>query len=178
MATVLRGDARRAARLATEQPASLVVSIGPPGDAAAPVAQIGVSVRDAALARRLADGMVLALRAAVAEPPRETAVVRVRSRKALERLGTQVCGAIAVVPVTTRNLRRVGEIVDALRTAGAAGVQLVWDGREPPREAAEREVFAILERARATPAQAPVMLARGDEPVEALRILVDRRRRM
>jgi hypothetical protein len=141
------------------------------------VAQIGVSVRDEALARRLAGAMTRAVQAAAAAPPREIAVVRVRSRRGLDRLGTAVAGAIAVVTLTPRNLRRVGEIVERLRAAGVAGVQLVWDGREPPREAAEARVFAILEQARATPDQAPVVLARGREPAFALRILVDRRRR-
>ncbi len=77
--------------------------------------------------------------------------------------------------MTARNLRRVGEIVEGLRTGGALGVQLVWDGSEPPREVAEARVFAVLEQARATPGRAPVVLARGDEPVESLRILVSRR---
>ena len=133
-----------------------------------------MSVQDEALARRLLDAMTAAIEAE-ARPPRPFPVVRVRSRKALERVGATVAGAIAVVPLTARNLRWAGEIVEALRAAGALGVQLVWDGREPPREAAEARVFAILEQARATPGRAPVVLARGDEPVEALRILVDRR---
>jgi hypothetical protein len=190
MTTVLRGQTDRAARLAAEQPASLVVSVGPsvtmgetpkppaqpaaPGASRDPVAQIGVSVRDEALARRLVDAMATALEAQ-ARPPRVIDVVRVRSRKGLERLGASVAGTIAVVPLTARNLRRAGEIVEALRALGALGVQLVWDGREPPKEVAEARVFAILEQARATPARAPVVLSRGEEPVEALRILVDRR---
>ncbi len=181
MATLFQGDARRAARLAAEHPAALVVSVGPGGGAAPdasppPVARIDVSVQDGALARRLTAAMTRALRAAVASPPREIAVVRVRSRKALARLGAEVAGAIAVVPVTARNLRRAGEIVEALLAAGAAGVQLAWDGREPSREAAEAKVFAILEQARSKPGRAPVVLARSEEPVEALRILVDHRR--
>jgi hypothetical protein len=177
MAIVVQGDPERAARRAAAHPADLVVSIGPSGPAEGPMAQIGVSVRDEALAQRLAGAMTRAVQAAVATPPREIAVVRVRSRRGLDRLGTVVAGALAVVTVTPRNLQRVGEIVERLRTGGVAGVQLVWDGLDPPREAAEAPVFAILERARATPDQAPVVLARGREPVEARRILVDRRRR-
>jgi hypothetical protein len=178
MATVLlQGDGDGAARLATEHPAALVISIGAAeGSSEPPMARVGVSVRDEALGRRLTDAMTRALRAAVAAPPREIAVVRVRSRKGLERLGARVAGAIAVVPVTARNLRRAGEIVEGLRTAGAAGVQLVWDGSEPPRQAAEAKVFAILEKARATPGRPPVVLSRSEEPAEALRILVDVRR--
>jgi hypothetical protein len=140
------------------------------------VARIGVSVRDRALARRLVAAMTGALRAALAAPVHELAVVRVRSRKSLDRLGVRVDGAIAIVPLTARNLRRAGALVEGLRTAGAAGVQLVWDGCTPAREAAEATVFAILEQARATPTRAPVVLARGEEPVEALRILVAQRR--
>jgi uncharacterized protein with beta-barrel porin domain len=176
MASVVRADARRAARLAARSPTELVVSVAASGGAGDPVARIGVSVRDKALATRLAGAMTRAVRAVVSAPLREVAVVRVRSRKALERLGGGVDGAIAVVPLTARNLRRAGEVVEALRAAGAAGVQLAWDGREPSREAAEAKVFAILERARATPGQAPVVLAHGEEPVEALRILIAHRR--
>jgi len=176
MATVVRADARRAARAATASPAALVVSIAAAGGAGDPVARIGISVRDKALATRLAGAMTRAVRAVVSTELREMAVVRVRSRKSLERLGTRVGGVIAVVPLTARNLRRAGDLVEALRAAGAAGIQLVWDGREPSREAAEARVFAILERARATPGQAPVVLARGEEPAEALRILIAHRR--
>jgi hypothetical protein len=186
MTTVLRGQPHRAARLAAKHPATLVVSVGPlPATEAAkgaqaapapsdPVAQVGVSVRDEALARRLVDAIAAALEAE-ARAPRAVEAVRVRSRKALERVGARVAGAIAVVPLTARNLRRAGEIVEALRALGALGVQLAWDGREPPPEVAEARVFAILEQARATPARAPVVLSRGEEPAEALRILVDRR---
>jgi hypothetical protein len=119
--------------------------------------------------------MTRALRKAVALTPRELAVVRVRSRAALERVRPRVAGAIAVVPVTGRNLRRVAEIVEALRAADVAGVQVVWDGCDPPREVAEARVFAILEQARAAPGRPPVVLARGEEPVEALRILIELR---
>jgi hypothetical protein len=176
MTAVIRGDTRRAARLAAAQPSALVVSIGPAEGTDEPVACIGVSVCDEALARRLTDAMTRALQAAVAPPPAKVAVVRVRSRKALDRLGSRVGGAIAVVPVTARSTRRAGEIVDTLRAMGAAGIQLVWQEEGPPHGAAEARVFAILERARATPGRAPVVLARGEEPVDALRILVDRRR--
>jgi hypothetical protein len=140
------------------------------------MARVGVSVQDEALARRLTGAMTRALRAAVATPPGEVAVVRARSRKGLDRLGSRVAGAIVVVPVSARSARRAGELVDALRARGAAGIQLAWQEAGPPRGAAEARLFAILERARATPGRAPVVLARGEEPVDALRILVDHRR--
>jgi hypothetical protein len=175
MASVIRADPRRAARLAARRPTGLVVSIGAASSAGGPVARVGVWVRDRVLAARLARAMTRTLRRAVALPSRELAVVRVPSRRALERIGGSVEGAIAVVPLTRRNLRHAGAIVEALRAAGAAGVQLAWDGHDPAREVAEARVFEILEHARATPAQPPVVLARGEEPVEALRILIAHR---
>jgi hypothetical protein len=182
MTIVLQGQLDRASRLAAAHPAALVISVGidlprvgAPVPTAIPVAEIGVSVRDEALARRLVEAMTAAVVAAETRPPAAIDVVRLRSRRGLELLRDRLQGAMVVVPVTARNLRRVGEIVEAVRAAGARGVQLVWDGCDPPREAAEARVFAILEEARATPKRAPVVLSRGEEPVEALRILVDRR---
>ena len=176
MTTVIAGDIRRAARLALADRAALVVSIGGEEHPGAEVARIDVSVASDALARRLTSAMTRALRAAVARPPRPIAVVRVRSRAALDRLGARVAGAIAVVPVTAGSVRRAAELVDALRARGAAGIQLAWDEDGPPRGAAEVRMFALLEQVRATPGRAPVVLARGHEPVDALRILVDLRR--
>jgi hypothetical protein len=153
-----------------------VVSIGMSRGSGGQVAHVGVSVRDRALAGRLAQAMTRTLRAVVALPLPAHSVVRVPSRRALERLGATVQGVFAIVPLTAKNLRRAGAIVDGLRSAGVAGVQVVWDGRDPGREIAEATVFDILERARATPSLPPVVLARGEEPVEALRILVAHRR--
>lgn len=177
MAIVIGGRGGRARR-AVGRAGELVISIGPAADAEAEaeVAGVGVSIRDDGLARRLTLAMARALRAEVAAPPRPIAVVRVRSRRALDGLGARVAGAIAVVPVTARNARHAGELVDALRGLGVAGVQLAWMDEGPPRGAAEARLFAVLEQVRATPGRAPVVLARGEEPVEALRILVDRRR--
>jgi len=176
MAIVVRRDARRAARAAAQHPGGIVLSVGEADTSGDAVARIGLSVKDAALARQLAVAMARALRRAAAKAPAELPVVRVRSRKALAGLGLGVAGAIAIVPVTPRNLRRVGEIVEALRAAGVAGVQLVWDGGQPSRHLAEARVFAVLERARETPGLPPVVLASSDDPVEALRILVAARR--
>jgi hypothetical protein len=171
MARVIRGDLRRAARLAAAHPTALVVSVGEARAVREPVAHIGVSVKDPALARRLEGAIARAVRGRIATEAPALEAVRIRSRKMLERLRDRVAGAIAVVPVTDRNLRWLQELVDALRDAGVAGVQLVWDGREPSREVAEGRVFAVLEHARATPGRPPVVLARGEEPVEALRML-------
>jgi len=75
-----------------------------------------------------------------------------------------------MVGVTARNSRHLVAIVDGLRAAGVAGIQLVWDG-----ESGERHVFAALERARSNPAAAPVVLATGLEPVPALHTLIAHR---
>jgi hypothetical protein len=175
MPTVIRGDRRRATRLAAKSTSALVVGVGTAASRDEPFACVRVSVRNQALGRRVAGAVTRALRAEIAKPPAEVAVVRVASRKALERLGSEVSGAIAVVPVTPRSARRAGELVEALRARGALGIQLAWRDEGPPRGAAESWVFAILEHARATPARAPVVLARTEELVDALRILVDRR---
>jgi len=156
MATVITFDVRRAARRAEAEPSSLIVWIGAATAlprASGSFAAIRVSVRRRALAAKLTKAMADATRA-IADPA----------------LGTE--GAIAVVKVTARNLRRLGERVEALRASGVLGVQLVWDGRDPAPAIAEAKVFAVLERARSTPLQVPVVLARDEEPVPALRILV------
>jgi hypothetical protein len=173
MAKIVRSDARRSA---SAPPAELVVAVDIGAKRhRAPVAQIWVRVRDRLAARRIARGMTRGLGAAAAVPAGHHAVIRVPSRRTLERLGPDVGAAIAVVPVRAKNLRRLAEIVERLREGGAAGVQLAWDGRDPPRSVAEARVFAILERARATPALPPVVLAAGEAPVEALRILIAHR---
>lgn len=172
MAIILRGEGRRAARLAASNPTALVVSVGDATSAKAPVVRVGVSVRDKALARRIAGAMTRALRIAVASRLRvEALVVRVPSRKAFDRVKERLPGAIAVVPVTARNRRRLVSLVESLRAAGVAGIQLAWDGRDPSRETVEASVFAALEHARATPGRAPVVLAPSERLVESLRIL-------
>jgi len=138
---------------------------------------VNVSIADRALADTMADAITEALRATTAafELP-DPRVVRLRTRKRLASLGAdRLRGAIVVVRVTETNGRRLPELVEAVRAAGALGVQLVWDGVTPARDRVERHVFAVLERARSTPAGPPVVLAREVEPALALRILAEQR---
>lgn len=167
MARVLTGDDERARR-----GGELLVWVGSADAAAQPDgAEVRVAARSPARARRLTSAVAGALRELATQEAPALPVVRVPSRKALARLGEAVAGALAVVPVSARNLRFAGEIVEALRAAGAAGVQVVWDGEDPPRERAEAPIFALLERARSTPGKAKVVLSRDEEPAESLRIL-------
>ena len=164
---------------APEAPAtSLVVRVAPhAARATAREAQIRVAVADPALAQALTTAIAEAIRAAgaVPPPPQPVRTIRLRSRKRLVREAGQIPGAIALVPVTARNARHLVELVDRLRAAGAIGVQLVWDGADPPRPRVEHHVFAALERARATPGEPPVVLAASDQPVPALYLLIARR---
>jgi hypothetical protein len=175
MADVVQADLRAARRLAKRSPTGLVVLVG--GTARSPsLATIRLSVGDKRLARSVSRAVTRILRAAVAAPVPPFPIVRVPSRRAVERRAERLEGAVAIVPVTPRNLQRLAEIVTSVRGAGVLGVQLAWDGRDPSRDRAEAKLFAILEDARATPAGPPVVLARGEEPVEALRILIAHRR--
>lgn len=135
---------------------------------------LGVKIERAArdrLAAAVAHNDALAARTA------DVPVVSLRTRRRLLALGpARIEGAIAVMRVTSEGARRLPALVDDVRAAGAVGVQIVWDGATPPREQVEPYVFAILERARATPKGPPVVLARTEEPARALRILVSRRR--
>jgi hypothetical protein len=141
---------------------------------------IEVSVADQALARALRRAIDEAVRRAVAslsldgagEEKTRPPVVRLRTEKRLAALRAEVRGAIVVVGVTRANARRLPRLIDAIRAGGAAGVQLVWDGRDPERPFVEGGVFEVLERARRTPDGPPVVLAACATPVEALRILV------
>jgi hypothetical protein len=168
---VIRGNDREAARLAAKRATALVVSIGERPSAKDPVVRIRVSVRDAALARRMTRAIIRSLRAAAPDRLPNVPILRVSSRKAFDRLRDPVVGAIAVVPVTAHNRRSLAPLVESLRASGVAGVQLAWDGRDPSRGAVEASVFAVLERARASPGRAPVILAPGEKVVESLRIL-------
>jgi hypothetical protein len=154
---------------------ALVVRVAPyTGPSAAREATIGVAIADPELADALSAAMVHALEQAVSEvaASAELRTVYVRSRKAVARDADRLRGAIALVPVTPRNARHLVALVDGARAAGALGVQLVWDGADPPRAAVEHHVFAALERARATPGEPPVVLASSDQPVAALDFLV------
>ena len=129
------------------------------------VGGIGIHVADPALAE--------ALRAIDLAPP-ACPLVTLRSRKRLAEIAATLAGAIAIVPITLRNARHLVELTDGIRAAGAAGIQLGWDGADRPL--LERHVFAVLEHGRATPGAAPIVLAPTREPAAALRILVAHRR--
>lgn len=136
-------------------------------------AAIQVGIADPALATAVADAVAGAL-AALEVPPLANPLVHLRSRKRLAALALDgsLAGAIAIVGVTPRNARHLVALIDGLRAAGVAGIQLVWDARD-----GERHVFAALERARANPAAAPVVLATTPDPVPALRLLIEHRLR-
>jgi hypothetical protein len=161
---------------------SLVVRVarwdGRDGQATAREAGVGVAIADPALAQAITAAVAEAIRTAgraSEAPDRAARTVRLRSRKRVARIAGQLAGAIAIVPVTAHNARHLVELVDRLRAAGAIGVQLVWDGALPPRAAVEHHVFAALERARATPGDAPVVLATSDQPAAALHLLIAQR---
>ena len=161
---------------------ALVVRVAPytagSDRAAAREASIGVAIADPALAQAVTAAIAAAVQAAVPErppPDRTPPTVRLRARKTVAVRADQLAGAIAIVPVTARNARHLVELIERVRAAGALGVQLVWDGAVPPRAAVEHHVFGVLERARATPSQAPVVLAASDQPAPALQLLMAHR---
>ena len=137
------------------------------------VGGIGIHVADPALAEAITTQIAAALRAIDLAPP-ACPLVTLRSRKRLAEIAATLAGAIAIVPITLRNARHLVELTDGIRAAGAAGIQLVWDGADRPL--LERHVFAVLEHGRATPGAAPIVLAPTREPAAALRILVAHRR--
>jgi hypothetical protein len=156
--------------------APLVVRVArAPHPAADLEAAIRVAVADEPLARALVERIAVAVRAAAALSPEPLPVVQLRSRKALAALAPQLAGALAIVPITPRNARHLPELVDGIRAAGAAAVQLVWDGATPARARVERHLFAALERARATPAGPPVIVAQTAQPAAALPLLIAQR---
>lgn len=130
--------------------------------------------RAAAMATAIA-GPIAEVVAGTLEVAAERPVVRLRARKAVARDPGRLAGAIAIVPVTARNARHLVALVDSIRSAGAAGIQLVWDGAAPPRDRIECHVFAALERARQLPGTAPVVLAASERPASALRLLITHR---
>jgi hypothetical protein len=144
---------------------------------------IAVRVADPALARALEVAIAGAIAGAADELGEAIAdaerapVVRLRARKAVARDRDRLAGAIAVVPVTVRNARHLVALIEAIRAAGAIGVQLAWDGTSPPHVDVERHVFAALERARATRGEPPVVLAASEAPVPALHIVIAHRLR-
>lgn len=142
-------------------------------------ATVHVSIRDPRLAQRVATGIeraVAQVRArceAELPPPR---VVRFRTKRRLDGLeGAALLDAFVVIEVTPNNLRKLASFVDRARAAGALGIQLAWDGRTPPRDRAERYVFAVLERCRATPDGAPCILTTECDLSPGLRITASHR---
>lgn len=140
---------------------------------AAPLeAQLTVAIADDALEEAVASKIQAALRFT---PPPRAKVVRLRTRSRLASKVDRLAGAFVVVRVTAANARHLVAMVDAIRQANAAGVQLVWDGESPGRARAQRHVFAVLEHVRATPNAAPVVLAPTDELALSLRLIADAR---
>lgn len=175
---LITANRARATRWAARNPTALVVTLSDPDpQSAAPGAEIEFSLRDPQQAQSLKRALHGALKEAVPAPLEHPPVLRVPSKEAIERLGAALVGTIAVVRVTQRNRRHLLGRVEALREAGVAGIQLVWDGQTPPRESVEPWVFAVLEKARATPQGAPVVLAPSEAVVAALLILIDAQRR-
>lgn len=155
---------------------ALAVRVARTGAADPREATIGIAIADPALASAMTTAIAGALEALAIELTAVAApIVRVRSRTRLARVVDRLAGAIAIVRVTPRNAKHLVTLLDGIRGAGALGVQLVWDGSHD-----EDHVFAALERARSTPAAAPVVLAAIDDharPVAALRVLVAHRAR-
>jgi hypothetical protein len=136
-------------------------------------AVVEIRVADRRLAEAISRRVVASLEGAMASLPVATAerVVRFRTNRRLAELeASGLDGALAIVRVTVANARRLGEYAERACAAGAVGVQLVWDGESPPRDRVERWVFDALERARAAPKRAPVVLARTSIPLEILRM--------
>ncbi len=165
MARVIGGGAE-----AGPGPLVVEVTADAPEAAASPRAIVRIRVADADLAARLEGALAERLQASLSAPAiAKTRTVRIRSRAGLIRRASAVPGAVVLVPVTRRNAAALPGLVAAIGAAGAAGIQLIWDGRRPPREVAEAPVFEVLEERRGRPEGAPVLLASVREPVEALR---------
>lgn len=154
-----------------DAPGDFVVRVGPVG-ARPREASIGICIADRTLAESITAAVATAI-GALELPAVEVPIVALRSRKRLAEVTAELAGAIAMIGVTEHNARHLVALIDAARTAGALGVQLVWDGEH----GSERHVFAALEHARANPAAVPVVLATSDQPAAALQILISHRSR-
>ncbi len=135
-------------------------------------ASVEVQVQGQELARALASAITVAVETTAIPSALEVPlrIVRLRTRRRFDALGPDaIAGAVAVVRVTEGNARRLPALVEAIRAAGALGVQLLWDGESPPRAKVEQPVFAVLEQARATRSGPPVFLARTGELAPVLR---------
>jgi hypothetical protein len=121
-------------------------------------AEVEICVRDPALAAAIGEAVKAAI---AAEDPPERLVVVVREEGDV----AAVPGKLAVIGADQAAL------VDAVEAAGAAGIQLVWNGR--PRRL-ERVVFAVLEAWRGQKRRCPLMLAADGVPSLALRRAIAR----
>lgn len=135
-------------------------------------ATVRIAVADPALAEAIAAAITDAV---IPTANIELRCIRLRSRRRATALAARLAGAIAIVPITARNARHLVALVDQLRASQVAGIQLVWDGTSPPRAQIEPHVFAALERARAAPTAAPVVLCDGEALAPVLRYLVAQR---
>jgi len=133
--------------------------------------RVRVAVADPELARAMHQAIADAI--GKATPPELPAppVVRFRTKKKLARLlaaPEALAGSIAVIGVTEANARHLESWVTEARRAGVVGVQLVWNGREPSSERVQPRIFRVLEMARATLREAPVVLSPRAAPAQAL----------
>lgn len=119
-------------------------------------------VADADLAGRLATAIASHVSSERARPLPSPEVVRVTAN------GAEVSGRVAVLPLAEIPPAALERLLGAVEGAGAAGIQLVWDGVEPPRAIAEAAVFAALEKRRGRKG-VPLVLAVDETPCEALR---------
>ena len=135
-------------------------------------ARIRIAVNDARLAARLSKAVqrsVEKAREELAHEPEDLRVVRFRTSARLAALEPSgFTGTLVIIRVTSANLPRLSGFVDRAKAGGAYGVQLVWNGEDPSRENAERYVFRELERARALPREAPVVVAESAHPASGL----------
>lgn len=138
---------------------------------------VAVSIANRKLADAVSRAIATAVRMATPLVTETPPVVRLRTMRKLALLGPETIeGAIVVVRVHSSGARRLPKLVAAIREMNPAGVQIVWDGAEPPREEVERHVFTALEYARATPAGPPVVLSKERTPEFSLRVLIAHRK--
>lgn len=131
---------------------------------------IAIGVRDASLAAALemaiADAVGATLAATPAAPIPAVAVGTADD-------AARATGAVATIAVTRANRREILALAEAAESAGASGVQLVWDDRPRVCEAA---VFGVLEAWRGAARRCPLMLAPTAAPAPELLRAIARRR--
>lgn len=134
--------------------------------------RIRIRVRDAALAERVEKSIADRLGATLAEDPPLPVIPMVRVATLADVPGA--ANGIAFIPVTRRNARRLLALAEGLESSGAAGIQLVWNGKA--REF-EGPVFRVLEAWRGTTRGCPLVLAPNRRPAEALMRMIAHFRR-